>query len=112
LLSQQCFMPRCLFPILEVGKVMILFSLGGKLLKCRIPKVFDEASFFVYLSHIAVLPLVARIGAYILNGCPFACSGTMIFSIVVSISICVTLYVLMQKYLPILSTVLNGRFRL
>ncbi len=112
LLSQQCFMPKCLSPFLQVGMVLILFSLGGRLVEYKFPNVLGEASFFVYVSHIAVLPLVARIGAYIFIGFPFACSFTMIFSIVVSICICLCFYIFIQKHLPILSTILNGRFRI
>ena len=108
-------MPRYLVPVFQAGQFLLLFAIARVALLPlykKLPDVMRDSAFFVYLCHIAVLPLIARSIAFCINGIPLGCSIAFVVSVIVSIGICMCIYMITLRLCPILSNALNGRLRI
>jgi len=102
-----------LYPFYIIWVVFFIFNITARLLqtqKVKMSPTLSNSSFFIYASHtILILTFCSfTIGKIVIWNNPLALSIRYMITPVVSIGVCLCLYLLMKKYTPKLLNLLTG----
>ena len=113
--GQNRYLEEIFVNIYRIAGVISFFNIAGLLVakdKVRIPKLLTQSSFFIYLVHFIYITGLA--GVVVTKLLPYDNQFIILFNyfltVLVTIAICVLLYIIMRRLCPkLLSVIVGGR---